>query len=118
MMFVMFALGNIIGPQVFRATDSPRYHNAFAAHIALYGKPRFELPYWGLTSTDLSVFHGRLDRSSDHAHEEEREEAQGLWRSGFRKYDSCTLILYHKTWLRAAYLRPAKRSRTTMRSPT
>lgn len=38
LMFVTFALGNVIGPQVFRAKDSPRYHNAFAAHIALYGK--------------------------------------------------------------------------------
>ncbi|CAD6577491.1 MAG: hypothetical protein TREMPRED_001963 [Tremellales sp. Tagirdzhanova-0007] len=36
LMFVAFALGNIIGPQVFRSTDSPRYHNAFAGHIALY----------------------------------------------------------------------------------
>ena len=37
LMFVAFALGNIIGPQVFRSKDMPRYHHAFASHIALYG---------------------------------------------------------------------------------
>jgi hypothetical protein len=42
-MFMAFALGNIIGPQVFRAKDSPRYHNAFAAHIALYGEYQYIL---------------------------------------------------------------------------
>ncbi len=45
LMFVSFALGNIIGPQVFRAKDSPRYRNAFAGHIALYGMPGLALPF-------------------------------------------------------------------------
>jgi len=37
LMFVAYALGNIIGPQVFQSTDAPKYHNAFAVHLALYG---------------------------------------------------------------------------------
>ena len=37
LMFIFYAVGAIIGPQVFVASDAPRYHNAFAAHIALYG---------------------------------------------------------------------------------
>lgn len=36
-MFAAFAIGNIIGPQVFQAKDAPLYHTAFAVHIALYG---------------------------------------------------------------------------------
>jgi len=37
LMFAAFAIGNIIGPQVFQAKDAPLYHTAFAVHIALYG---------------------------------------------------------------------------------
>ncbi|GFZ51514.1 hypothetical protein JCM24511_09281 [Saitozyma sp. JCM 24511] len=36
LMFVAYALGAIIGPQIFQARDAPRYHTAFAVHIALY----------------------------------------------------------------------------------
>ena len=43
-LFIAYALGNILGPQVFQATDKPRYHNAFAAHIALYGEWRKRIP--------------------------------------------------------------------------
>ncbi|WVF69404.1 hypothetical protein IAT40_004181 [Kwoniella sp. CBS 6097] len=36
MLFVTYGAGCIIGPQVFRSTDAPRYRTAFATHIALY----------------------------------------------------------------------------------
>ncbi|KAK4687960.1 uncharacterized protein P7C73_g2148, partial [Tremellales sp. Uapishka_1] len=36
LMFVAYAVGAIIGPQIFQSKDSPRYHTAFAVHIALY----------------------------------------------------------------------------------
>ncbi|RSH95477.1 hypothetical protein EHS25_000569 [Saitozyma podzolica] len=36
LMFVAYALGAIIGPQIFQSRDAPRYHTAFAVHIALY----------------------------------------------------------------------------------
>ncbi|WWD04631.1 hypothetical protein V865_002702 [Kwoniella europaea PYCC6329] len=36
MLFVTYGAGCIIGPQVFRAKDAPRYKLAFAVHIGLY----------------------------------------------------------------------------------
>ncbi|KAK6908421.1 hypothetical protein I203_102422 [Kwoniella mangroviensis CBS 8507] len=36
MLFVTYGAGCIIGPQVFRAKDAPRYKFAFAVHIGLY----------------------------------------------------------------------------------
>ncbi|OCF62256.1 hypothetical protein L486_01924 [Kwoniella mangroviensis CBS 10435] len=36
MLFVAYGAGCIIGPQVFRAKDAPRYKFAFAVHIGLY----------------------------------------------------------------------------------
>ncbi|OCF40025.1 hypothetical protein I317_06163 [Kwoniella heveanensis CBS 569] len=36
MLFVTYGAGCIIGPQVFRSTDAPRYRIAFATHIGLY----------------------------------------------------------------------------------
>ncbi|KAF8665549.1 hypothetical protein AX16_000009 [Volvariella volvacea WC 439] len=35
--FVAWAVGNAIGPQVFRDDDKPRYVKAFVAHIVVYG---------------------------------------------------------------------------------
>jgi len=35
-MFIMFAAGNMVGPQIFQSFDGPRYHTAFSVHIALY----------------------------------------------------------------------------------
>ncbi|KAJ3479348.1 hypothetical protein NLI96_g9127 [Meripilus lineatus] len=35
--FIAWAVGNAIGPQVFRANDSPRYIKAFIAHMVVYG---------------------------------------------------------------------------------
>lgn len=35
--FVSWAVGNSIGPQVFRKTQEPRYFAAFAVHMGCYG---------------------------------------------------------------------------------
>ena len=35
--FVAWAVGNAVGPQVFRADDAPRYVRAFVAHMVVYG---------------------------------------------------------------------------------
>ncbi|KAJ7228810.1 MFS general substrate transporter [Mycena pura] len=37
LVFIAWALGNAIGPQVFRANDAPRYIHAFIAHLVMYG---------------------------------------------------------------------------------
>ncbi|KAF5393940.1 hypothetical protein D9757_000166 [Collybiopsis confluens] len=37
LVFIAWATGNAIGPQVFRANDAPRYFKAFIAHIIVYG---------------------------------------------------------------------------------
>ncbi|ESK97558.1 allantoate permease [Moniliophthora roreri MCA 2997] len=37
MVFVAWAVGNAVGPQVFRDNDGPRYIKAFVAHIVIYG---------------------------------------------------------------------------------
>jgi len=37
LVFIAWAVGNAIGPQVFRANDAPRYIKAFIAHIIVYG---------------------------------------------------------------------------------
>ncbi|KNZ73848.1 hypothetical protein J132_09489 [Termitomyces sp. J132] len=37
LVFIAWAVGNAIGPQVFRANDAPRYIKAFVAHIVVYG---------------------------------------------------------------------------------
>jgi len=37
LVFIAWALGNAIGPQVFRANDAPRYIKAFTAHLVMYG---------------------------------------------------------------------------------
>ncbi|KAJ7095236.1 major facilitator superfamily domain-containing protein [Mycena belliarum] len=37
LVFIAWAGGNAIGPQVFRADDSPRYIRAFIAHMVMYG---------------------------------------------------------------------------------
>ena len=34
--FVAWAVGNAVGPQVFRADDAPRYVHAFVAHMVVY----------------------------------------------------------------------------------
>ncbi|KAF8756394.1 MFS general substrate transporter [Rhizoctonia solani] len=35
--FITWAVGNAIGPQVFRANDAPRYPKGFAVHLVMYG---------------------------------------------------------------------------------
>jgi len=37
LVFIAWAVGNAIGPQVFRANDAPRYRKAFVVHIIIYG---------------------------------------------------------------------------------
>ncbi|KAF9469038.1 MFS general substrate transporter [Collybia nuda] len=37
LVFISWAVGNAIGPQVFRDNDKPRYIKAFVAHIVVYG---------------------------------------------------------------------------------
>ncbi|KII95361.1 hypothetical protein PLICRDRAFT_170021 [Plicaturopsis crispa FD-325 SS-3] len=37
LVFVAWAVGNAVGPQVFRANDGPRYVKAFVVHIIVYG---------------------------------------------------------------------------------
>jgi len=37
LVFIAWAVGNAIGPQVFQANDAPRYVRAFIAHIVVYG---------------------------------------------------------------------------------
>lgn len=37
LVFIAWAVGNAIGPQVFRDNDKPRYIKAFVAHIIVYG---------------------------------------------------------------------------------
>ncbi|KAJ8481254.1 hypothetical protein ONZ45_g15369 [Pleurotus djamor] len=41
--FIAWAVGNAIGPQVFRETDQPRYIKAFIAHLVVYGVQIFAL---------------------------------------------------------------------------
>ncbi|KIY49516.1 MFS general substrate transporter [Fistulina hepatica ATCC 64428] len=36
MVFIAWAVGNAVGPQVFRANDAPRYIKAFVAHMVMY----------------------------------------------------------------------------------
>lgn len=36
LVFVAWAVGNAVGPQVFRSNDSPRYIKAFIAHLVVY----------------------------------------------------------------------------------
>ena len=36
LVFVAWAVGNAVGPQVFRANDKPRYIKAFIAHLVVY----------------------------------------------------------------------------------
>lgn len=38
MMFLSYATGAIVGPQVFTARDAPRYIVAFSAHVGIYGE--------------------------------------------------------------------------------
>ncbi|CCO29287.1 putative transporter C417,10 [Rhizoctonia solani AG-1 IB] len=35
--FITWAVGNAIGPQVFRSDDAPRYPKGFAVHLVMYG---------------------------------------------------------------------------------
>ncbi|KAF8974370.1 major facilitator superfamily domain-containing protein [Flammula alnicola] len=37
LVFIAWAVGNAVGPQVFRDNDKPRYIKAFVAHIIVYG---------------------------------------------------------------------------------
>jgi predicted MFS family arabinose efflux permease len=37
LVFIAWAVGNAIGPQVFRDNDKPRYIRAFIAHLVMYG---------------------------------------------------------------------------------
>ncbi|KAL0581994.1 hypothetical protein V5O48_000052 [Marasmius crinis-equi] len=37
MVFIAWAVGNAVGPQVFRDNDGPRYIKAFIAHMVVYG---------------------------------------------------------------------------------
>ncbi|KIK65420.1 hypothetical protein GYMLUDRAFT_239956 [Collybiopsis luxurians FD-317 M1] len=37
LVFIAWATGNAVGPQVFRANDAPRYIKAFIVHIIVYG---------------------------------------------------------------------------------
>ncbi|KAG7449332.1 MFS general substrate transporter [Guyanagaster necrorhizus] len=37
LVFIAWAVGNSIGPQVFRSNDSPRYEKAWIAHMVMYG---------------------------------------------------------------------------------
>lgn len=37
LVFISWAVGNAIGPQVFRDNDKPRYIKAFVAHLVVYG---------------------------------------------------------------------------------
>ncbi|TRM68252.1 major facilitator superfamily domain-containing protein [Schizophyllum amplum] len=37
LVFVAWAVGNAVGPQVFQSNDSPRYIKAFIAHMVVYG---------------------------------------------------------------------------------
>lgn len=36
MVFIAWAVGNAVGPQVFRSNDAPRYTKAFVVHIVIY----------------------------------------------------------------------------------
>ena len=36
LVFIAWAVGNAVGPQVFRANDAPRYIKAFIAHMVVY----------------------------------------------------------------------------------
>ena len=36
LVFIAWAVGNAVGPQVFRANDAPRYVKAFIAHMVVY----------------------------------------------------------------------------------
>ncbi|KAJ7781402.1 major facilitator superfamily domain-containing protein [Mycena metata] len=59
LVFVAWALGNAIGPQVFRANDSPRYIHAFIAHLVMYGVQLVAIVFLRLRLMRLNVLKRR-----------------------------------------------------------
>ncbi|KAJ7179275.1 major facilitator superfamily domain-containing protein [Mycena filopes] len=59
LVFVAWALGNAIGPQVFRANDSPRYIRAFIAHLVMYGVQLVAIVFLRLRLMRLNVLKRR-----------------------------------------------------------
>ncbi|KAJ7628862.1 MFS general substrate transporter [Roridomyces roridus] len=59
LVFIAWATGNAIGPQVFRANDSPRYIHAFIAHMVMYGLQLAAIVFLRLRLMRLNVLKRR-----------------------------------------------------------
>ncbi|KAJ7499069.1 MFS general substrate transporter [Mycena latifolia] len=59
LVFIAWAGGNAIGPQVFRANDSPRYIRAFIAHLVMYGVQMVAIVFLRLRLMRLNVLKRR-----------------------------------------------------------
>nr|VWP02591.1 Mitogen-activated protein kinase hog1 (MAP kinase hog1) (EC (BcSAK1) (Stress-activated mitogen-activated protein kinase) [Ganoderma boninense] len=77
LVFVAWAVGNAIGPQVFRANDKPRYIRAFIAHLVVYCVQLAALFFLRVYLMRLNVLKRRaaaLRESQSPAGGEERDE--------------------------------------------
>ncbi|KAJ7575750.1 MFS general substrate transporter [Mycena floridula] len=65
LVFIAWAIGNAIGPQVFQAKDKPRYVHAFIAHIILYGVQMLAIFLLRIRLMRLDFLKRRAQSSSD-----------------------------------------------------
>jgi hypothetical protein len=78
LVFIAWAVGNAIGPQVFRANDSPRYIKAFIAHIVLYSVQMLTIVLLRARLMRLNVVKRRAQKKAENkASAEEVEEDLG-----------------------------------------
>ncbi|KAF8897383.1 MFS general substrate transporter [Infundibulicybe gibba] len=59
LVFIAWAVGNAIGPQVFRDNDQPRYIKAFVAHMVVYGVQLLVIAYLRIRLMHLNVLKRR-----------------------------------------------------------
>jgi len=59
LVFIAWAVGNAIGPQVFRDNDAPRYIKAFIAHMVVYGVQLVTIVFLRLRLTRYNVLKRR-----------------------------------------------------------
>ncbi|ETW84549.1 major facilitator superfamily [Heterobasidion irregulare TC 32-1] len=74
LVFVAWAVGNAVGPQVFRANDAPRYIKAFIAHMVVYGVQLVVIVTLRLRLMRLNALKRRAQKGFDDAANRERIE--------------------------------------------
>lgn len=74
LVFVAWAVGNAVGPQVFRANDAPRYIKAFIAHMVVYGVQLVVIVTLRLRLMRLNALKRRAQKDFDDAANRERTE--------------------------------------------